>query len=228
MDQYQDEIIQFVSGDAYSSILYPDYISRGRLFSFRIADGHVRFHGSPLFMMETMRYLNGESRLTRQEFSVMICAVRGDSDGLAEILAHCSPNLDARTLEGQTAIMLALDDWTPRNPNLSGAEECVKILLEHGASPNITDEEGDNVLARLVYDFTAGCGTEDFDRASLDTIAMLLEHGADPNMPGKNGITPLDDCCDSADNESRNTAVYEAIDLLKKFGAKLEEENYHD
>jgi ankyrin repeat protein len=54
-----------------------------------------------------------------------------------------------------------------------GSVECVRVLLEHGATPD------SNVLANAIA------------HANLGSMRLLLEHGADPNKPGAQGFSPL-------------------------------------
>ena len=51
---------------------------------------------------------------------------------------------------------------------LSGSEPCVRILLEHGADLNATNEHGLTALMWAVHD--------------VKLVRLLLQHGADPNL----------------------------------------------
>ena len=58
-------------------------------------------------------------------------------------------------------------------------EQCLRLLLEHGADPNLRDS-----LDRSVMEIaTLWC--------LPDIVKLLLIHGADPNLPDKNNLTLL-------------------------------------
>jgi ankyrin repeat protein len=56
----------------------------------------------------------------------------------------------------------------------------VKLLLEHGADPNIKNKDGITPLHWAV--FKSG--------VHVEVVKLLLEHGADPNIQNKKGRTP--------------------------------------
>ena len=55
----------------------------------------------------------------------------------------------------------------------------IKLLLEHGAEPNIQDENGDTPLHIVAL------------VGNKESIRLLLEHGADPTIKNHLGLTPL-------------------------------------
>jgi len=86
-------------------------------------------------------------------------------------------------------------------------------LLEHGADPNIQDEEGDSVIHLVA-------------RAPDDSewLEMVLEHGGDPNL-----VDPID----TIDSYKNTTPLFRAIDsrnlrnvkLLVNAGANVDHQN---
>jgi ankyrin repeat protein len=56
----------------------------------------------------------------------------------------------------------------------------VKLLLEHGADPNIQDRYGWTSLHEAAI------------RGFVNVVKLLLEYGADPTVKDKDGRTPLD------------------------------------
>jgi len=53
-----------------------------------------------------------------------------------------------------------------------GHLDVVKLLLEHGADPNVQDDEGETPLHHAAA-----------WRDNVDIVRLLLEHGADPGTP---------------------------------------------
>lgn len=90
---------------------------------------------------------------------------------IVEILLRHGAKVDAKNSRQETALRLA----GAAHPDI------VKLLLEHGANPNVGDFYGKTLLVAVCE---AG--------ATRDTeiIRVLLEHGADPNIRGEAG-TPL-------------------------------------
>jgi hypothetical protein len=91
----------------------------------------------------------------------------------------------------QTIRLLLQAGATPAIPDMSGtpplheamrmglAEEGIEALLEHGASPDSTDESGCSALARAVmYGNSVG-------------VAVLLRHGANVHSRDQSGASPL-------------------------------------
>ncbi len=78
--------------------------------------------------------------------------------------------IDARDTNGMTVLILAVDD---------GCESMVKFLLEHGASPNLTDRWGQTALM-----LAAG-------RNNTRCAKLLLAGGAALDIRAKNGLTAL-------------------------------------
>lgn len=90
---------------------------------------------------------------------------------LAEMLLQHGAKVDARNSRRETALRLAG----------SSHPDTVKLLLEHGADPNVRDFYGKTLLVSVCE---AGA---DHD---AETLRLLLDHGADPNIGGDNG-SPL-------------------------------------
>ena len=104
-----------------------------------------------------------------------------------------------RNSKGWTALKLAAR---------KGLEQCVEVLLDHGADPNISDNEGylplhnavGNIdVVKLLVSSTTGVNRQTqqgetplyiaVDRGITDCALMLLEHGADPNIANKDGMS---------------------------------------
>ena len=68
--------------------------------------------------------------------------------------------------------------WVLHYTYNSRAEQ-LKLLLDHGADPDLTDQEGKTPLSRAT-------GNRD-----LNSVQQLLDHHADPNKPDNQGLPPL-------------------------------------
>jgi ankyrin repeat protein len=94
-------------------------------------------------------------------------AVNGFEDALAALLGHgdtFDPVVDWK------ALLFAVEY---RNTTTA------RMLIEHGADPNLRDEEGLTPLMRAAR------------KSDPVGVAMLLEHGADPNLADGQGLTAL-------------------------------------
>ncbi|XP_013402085.1 ankyrin-3-like isoform X4 [Lingula anatina] len=77
---------------------------------------------------------------------------------------------------------LILDEDGPAPLHLAakqGATECVQLLLQHGANPNIQDKELQKPLHLAA------------ERGAAQCVQLLLQHGANPNIQDKWGSTPI-------------------------------------
>ncbi|XP_037836751.1 dynein heavy chain 12, axonemal isoform X4 [Kryptolebias marmoratus] len=103
------------------------------------------------------------------------------------LYASFSLTLQEKTLEGETFLTLAVK---------AGLVENVKILLEHGASPQITNSRNESPLL-LGADVNAQAPNGDsvlYDAAGAgnpDCINILLHHGANPNIPNLSSQLPI-------------------------------------
>lgn len=69
--------------------------------------------------------------------------------------------------------------------SLHSSLKIIRILLEHGADPNVQDDKGETLLLETLSIYS-------MDKIyKSDRVRLLLEFGADPDMPSKSKITPL-------------------------------------
>jgi ankyrin repeat protein len=104
----------------------------------------------------------------------------GRSNSMELLLAgHADPNAFSTNAQGR--VLTPLSRVLNAGGNSVGE---VKILLDHGADPNLTDEAGTTPLS-LAMRFSWPADV----RAKL--VQLLLDHHADPNRPDEQGLPPL-------------------------------------
>ncbi|XP_061602866.1 ankyrin repeat and SOCS box protein 2-like isoform X2 [Cololabis saira] len=104
------------------------------------------------------------------------------------VLLSAQPGMtNKKTAHGETALLVAINkDYL----------ECVRLLLEHGADPNIQNNEKETPLYR-----GADINTQAADGATAlyeaakngheGVVELLLSQSADANKPGRTGLLPL-------------------------------------
>jgi len=110
------------------------------------------------------------------------------------------------------------EGWLPFN--ILGTEqiEKAKILLEHGADPNLTSpnlQDFPPLMMAIFYGFSKkfdiDADDEAVGKAMLELVEMMLKRGANPDFEDKDGATPL--------SLALNSELPEVVELLKKYGA---------
>ena len=97
---------------------------------------------------------------------------------LLALVACGNPQEEARIKLGQMNVKYNEDSFTEAARN--GDALVVKLFLQAGMKPNVTDKNGDIALLNAAR----------YGRQEL--VALLLDHGADPNVTDKqHGATPL-------------------------------------
>ncbi len=114
----------------------------------------------------------------------------GNTHELADLTSN-RENIDARDEDGQTPLMLAAQ---------VGGTESVRLLLERGADPNITNKAGVTPLLRAATEPAK--------------VRLLLEHGARPDVPSALGHTPLM-------LAARSPGATESVRLLLQHGTRV-------
>ncbi len=151
---------------------------------------------------ESALLLAMESNLPRADKGQGTAPPRTRRD-LARALLERGAAVDARTSEGETALLRAA---TQRDL------EAVRLLLERGADPNVKNSQGEPILLHL--------GVVD---EAVPLARLLLERGADPNAKDHGGQTVLSDAAcnnpalarlllDQGADPKAGTALMRAID----------------
>ena len=126
---------------------------------------------------------------TALHFAIGRSIGRSSVEEIINLLINYGANLDAQDEEGRTPLHIAVflskigrfyfERFESANARVQSAK-AIKILLAHGANPNIQDELGMTPL------HMAACVE------SAKAIKILLAHGANPNIQDKYGRRPSD------------------------------------
>jgi ankyrin repeat protein len=118
--------------------------------------------------------------------------MRGRTDFVTRLVA-AGANVNASDVDGQTPLIWALG----RTPS------CVKLLLDHGANPNVV-----NVRQRTPLDLAAEAG-------DASAVRLLLAHGANVNVRPARAHTAL--------YWARKKRHLDVVTLLQQAGATLDQ-----
>ncbi|KAK7413866.1 hypothetical protein QQX98_007283 [Neonectria punicea] len=156
--------------------------------------------------------------------TVLIDSINKRRMEIATLLLAHGADASARDLYGNPILVAVLKDG-----KLSESDklETVRLLLSHGASPNVSDsawsvpaictamETGSSELVGLMLQHGAPTDKKmktgetlllyAMDHGRTDQVRALLDHGADPNATDKKGRTPLMQAISKGD-----------LDLIKK------------
>ena len=105
----------------------------------------------------------------------LLIATQGDDPRVTDRIGHVldqGANIDARTSEGDTALILA--GWHTGDPTL------VRYLIERGADVDIANDNGDTPLMDAAY------------LGRTEILELLLASGADPDPRNKRAQSALD------------------------------------
>jgi ankyrin repeat protein len=125
---------------------------------------------------------------------------------------HTAFQGDARLGEGTTPLMRAAN---------SGDAVMVKVLLEGGADPRLTQKDGTtagmiaaNARGQRVYAAAASVSTPATEADALEALKLLLDTPLDVNGSNANGVTAL--------HNAAGRGADELVKLLLEKGAKLD------
>lgn len=122
-------------------------------------------------------------------------AVWNDHPNVVQLLLNYKADVNALDFDKATPLIKAC---------IKNSHECVKILLDAGAKPNINSTKGNPLIVAAA-------------KGNYNIMSDLLEHGADPNSCGKY----LDTCLHIA----AQRGYADIVNLLIQHGANINAEN---
>ena len=105
-----------------------------------------------------------------QETALVLCCRSGWVAGVEHLLDVAGAGVDVPVLEGRTPLYVAAAE---------GNENCVALLLSHGAQVNLCKDDGTSPLAIAALN------------RHLAVVNILVKNGADVNLGDVDGFTPL-------------------------------------
>jgi len=148
----------------------PAFLARARNFALwrEISEGSADSAQSLLAEGADANFRGSDGR------TLLMAAAGMDSKVL--LLLNHGATVDARTANGDTALMFAADRYDAAS---------VKLLLARGADPNAADAAGNSVLLR------AAASRQDWREEREPLIGLLLSAQADVNRANASGVTAL-------------------------------------
>ncbi len=92
----------------------------------------------------------------------------------------------------------------------------MKLLVDHGANPNIATKSGDTPLMAAAGVGWAAYWTQNAPYSRLDAVKFCLEHGAAPDAKDAKGYSALDGAAFRGDNEMVNYLAAKGADVHAK------------
>ncbi len=154
----------------------------------------------------------------------LFAAIRANDLTSVGQMLGAGANLAVRDALGDTPLMYAA---------LYGSEECVRMLLDHGADPNKSNDSGATALMRAAGSgdkagllLRAGAKVDarsDLSRTALliaarkdgstPVLEELLAQGADPHAPDSRGVTPVMEAARAGDARALQLLIEQDADV---------------
>lgn len=140
--------------------------------------------------------------------ALMLAAWYGMRSLLKDLIAD-GAGLDFKNNLGETALMAAVLG--------TDAFQCVSLLLEAGANPNLQDNNGNTALLLNIFDTNISI--------RIKILKLLIEAGADINIKNKSGIDLIKAVNDAWDglflqyfNEMLKTVKFKELESVEDMG----------
>jgi len=114
-------------------------------------------------------------------------------------------------------IWFDVEDATPfLRAAMAGDLAAMKLLVEHGANPNLATKSGDTPLMTAAGVGWAAYWTQNAPYSRLDAIKFCLEHGAQVSARDAKGYSALEGAAFRGDNESITYLIANGADVYAK------------
>jgi ankyrin repeat protein len=151
---------------------------------------------------------------------LLMTAAASGVPSIVEAVLKSRPNVNARDGKGRTALMEAVGQYHYGSESHEiNRAEVVRLLLQAGADPNISDEDEITPLIVAAWD--------------ADAVLLLIRAGGNVNAQSKKGFTPLINCAEpqvarvllanGADPSVRDADGKTALEVARKYGMKQKE-----
>lgn len=112
---------------------------------------------------------------------ILINLERGDTSKILKLLLKFNAHPDDKNIDGLAPLTIFIIDYNNKNDLFKNKlYKIIKILLEEGANPNITDRLGKTPLMYAIY-----------KQDNQEIIKLLLQYEANPNAKNLKGQTAL-------------------------------------
>ncbi len=117
-------------------------------------------------------------------YTALMYAINLDRKDIAKLLITLNADLGTRDINGNTALMLAVE--------YRDNADIVELLIDKGPNINTQNYDGDTALILAV------------ENNNVNIVKLLIAKGADINIKGKHGLTALDIAIDNEDKDIIN------------------------
>ena len=158
----------------------------------RVAQASLGRAAEEGLVREAQQALDDGADVNAAVFNVFGFMGRGGTDTAVQVAAcreHLAVIRDVLIPAGADLDVKGWNGWTPllrvcHKPTDVGLE-IAKVLLEHGADPNVHDD----IIARTALHLA--CTYYEEEECDMELIELLVKHGADVNARDDRGKTPL-------------------------------------
>ncbi len=162
----------------------------------RSALAFATMHGRKEMVAELLRRgAEVDRRQPRQQTALHFAAYKRWAD-IAEVLAEHGADVNARTRELRTPLMLVIDE-SPLNSERSAADPA-RVLLSHGADPDLRDNFGRTAMMMAA------------EKGQTDVCLLLFNASADMDLRDPSGQTAID-CARKFGQEKTAAALEDAV-----------------